>query len=203
MQSATEVFQPVTPRHDSRLRCGGQRDRHARARGQFQRGVVTVSLPCRLKILLTRFNESLYRNAGAWPAPGAHSPHQTFDSSLREWIAPSAMSAARDGDVSAAVGRRNFTMAWQRPATAPKGAAYGCQPSFSAAFTFSASEPRFGLSIILYSSTSICLSWKNAGSESSRIYCLQETVCNFTPESQRIPPRFVLSAARAVQPSGQ
>ncbi len=64
MQSATEVFQPVTPRHDSRLRCGGQRDRHARARGQFQRGVVTVSLPCRLKILLTRFNESLYRNAG-------------------------------------------------------------------------------------------------------------------------------------------
>ena len=139
----------------------------------------------------------------AWPAPGAHSLHQTFDSSLREWIAPSAMSAARGGDVSAAVGRRNFTMAWQRPATAPKGAAYGCQPSFSAAFTFSASEPRFGLSIILYSSTSICLSWKNAGSESSRIYCLREAVCNFTPESQRIPPRFVLSAARAVQPSGQ
>ena len=42
----------------------GQRDRDARARGRFQRGVVTVSLPCRLKILLTRFNKSLYRNAG-------------------------------------------------------------------------------------------------------------------------------------------
>ena len=41
----------------------GQRDRDARARGRFQRGVVTVSLPCRLKILLTRFNKSLYRNA--------------------------------------------------------------------------------------------------------------------------------------------
>ena len=36
-----------------------------------------------------------------------------------------------------------------------------------------------------------------------QIYCLREAVCNFTPESQRIPPRFVLSAARAVQPSGQ
>src|SRR5437773_409811 len=154
------------------------------------------------EILLTRFNERLPK-CRAWPAPGAHSLHQTFDSSLREWIAPSAMSAARGGDVSAVVGRRNFTMAWQRPATAPKGAAYGCQPSFSAAFTFSASEPRFGLSIILYSSTTIWLSWKNAGSESSRIYCLREAVCNFTPESQRIPPRFVLSAARAVQPSGQ
>src|SRR5438046_3936548 len=190
-QSATQSFSAahMTPGFCVYDGAGGVIRRTSTRR--FQRGVVTVSLPCRLKILLTRFNESLYQNAGR----GQHLARTH----------PIRHSTARFGNGSRRVRcqRRNFTIAWQRPATAPKGAAYGCQPSFSAAFTFSASEPRFGLSIILYSSTSICLSWKNAGSESSRIYCLREAVCNFTPESQRIPPRFVLSAARAVQPSGQ
>src|SRR6476661_10344378 len=44
-----------------------------------------------------------------------------------------------------------------------QGAPCGCQPSFSAAFTFSTSEPRSWLSIILYSSiVSICLSSESA-----------------------------------------
>src|SRR4030095_2263663 len=66
------------------------------------------------------------------------------------------------------------------------GAPCGCQPSFSAAFTFSASEPRSWLSIILYSSiVSTCLLSESARPWSRRIYCLCESATARRPARGR------------------
>ena len=181
----------------------GQRDRDAQARGRFQRGVVTVSLPCRLKILLTRFNESLYRNAGVASTWRALTP-----SDIRQLA--SGMDCA-ECDVSGSR-RRCLSGRWSAKlhhglATSSDGAKR-CGiwlPTFiqrSIHFFGERTEVRAFNNFVLFDFHPPIIEKRVAGVEE---YLLpsEKLSATSTPPSQRIPPRLVLSVARAVQPSGR